>query len=93
MYATTLTVTDAVRHFSDYINRVNYKRESFVLCKGSKRVAELRPVPAARRLGDLPAVLKSLPHLSKNDAKDFIDDIEADRIKFSDKEMRDPWAS
>ncbi len=92
MYASTLTVTDAVRHFSDYINRVTYRRESFVLCKGNKLVAELRPVPCGRRLGDLPAVLHSLPHLSKNDAKGFIEDIKMAKDDLPSDEMRDPWA-
>jgi hypothetical protein len=30
MSANVVTVTEAVRHFSDYISRVVYRRESFV---------------------------------------------------------------
>lgn len=35
----TLTVTEVVRHFADYVNRVVYRRESFVLVRGNKPVA------------------------------------------------------
>ena len=54
MHTTTLSVTEMVRGFSDYVNRVMYRRERFILFKGSKPVAELRPVAyghAARRTG------------------------------------------
>ena len=72
MNTRTLTVTEAARHFSDYISRVAYRHESFVLCKGKKPVAELRPLPSGRRLGDLPALLRSLPALSQADATVFV---------------------
>ena len=93
MAAITLTVTEAVRHFSDYISRVAYRHESFVLCKGRKPVAELRPVPGGRRLGDLPGLLRSLPHLSEGDAAAFAEDVEASRHALATDELRDPWAS
>ena len=50
-----ITVTDAVRNFADFINRVVYRREEFVLERGGRRVAQLVPVPEGRRLGELPA--------------------------------------
>ena len=93
MAAITLTVTEAVRHFSDYVSRVAYRHESFVLCKGRKPVAELRPVPGGRRLGDLPDVLRSVPHLSKRDAMAFAKDVEASRKARANDALRDPWAS
>jgi hypothetical protein len=87
-----LTVTEAVRHFSDYIARVAYRREAFVLYKGRKAMAELRPLPLGRRLGDLPAILRSLPRLSDAEAEAFAKDIEAARSALAEGEMRDPWA-
>lgn len=93
MAAITLTVTEAARHFSDYVSRVSYRHESFVLCKGRKPVAELRPVPGGRRLGDLPGLLRSLPHLSKSDAASFAEDVESTRKALAAGEWRDPWAS
>ena len=64
MHTTTLSVTEMVRGFSDYVNRVAYRRERFILLKGRKPVAELRPVPTGRLLGELEDVLRSLPALN-----------------------------
>ncbi len=93
MNAKMLTVTEAVRHFADYVNRVVYRHETFVLCKGRKPVAELHPVPSGSRLRDLPAILRSLPRLSEKDAAAFLSDIEETRKGQSEQEARNPWAS
>jgi antitoxin (DNA-binding transcriptional repressor) of toxin-antitoxin stability system len=88
-----LTVTEVVRHFADYINRVAYRHESFVLLRGNRPVAELRPLPAGKRLGDLPALLASLPHLSPEEATAFDRDLAAAREALVGAEVRDPWQS
>jgi antitoxin (DNA-binding transcriptional repressor) of toxin-antitoxin stability system len=88
-----LTVTEVVRHFTDYINRVAYRRESFVLMRGNRPVAELRPLPAGKRLGDLPALLASLPHLSPAEAVAFDRDLVVARKALVGAEIRDPWQS
>jgi antitoxin (DNA-binding transcriptional repressor) of toxin-antitoxin stability system len=93
MSTKTLTVTEAVRHFSDYVNRVTYRHEAFVLRKGRKPVAELRPVPFGRRLGDLPEILRSLPHLTKPEATSFATDVHAARTALAATTLRDPWES
>ncbi len=93
MSTNVLTVTEAVRHFSDYICRVAYRRESFVLRKGNKPMAELRPLPSICRLGDLPSILRSVPRLSSGDATTFAEDIDAARTNLPDGKLRDPWAS
>jgi len=93
MHAKVLSVTEAVRHFSDYVNRVAYRREAFVLRRGGVELAELRPVPGGRRLGDLPRILASLPTLSASDAKRFSDDVDAARTSLRREGLRDPWAS
>ena len=36
----TRSVTEVARHFADYINRVVYRGERFVLMRGNKPVAE-----------------------------------------------------
>ena len=89
----TLTVTEVVRHFAEYVNRVAYRRESFVLVRGNKAIAELRPVPAGKRLGDLPALLAALPRLSVAEAGTFADDLEAAREELARTEASDPWRS
>ena len=74
----TLTIAEALRHFADYLDRVESRRESFVLVRGRRPVAELRPLPKGMRLGDLPRALASLPRL--DDADEFAADIEAARV-------------
>lgn len=86
-------VSEAVRSFADYINRVVYRGESFTLVRGNKPVAELSPVIAGRRLGDLPYLLASLPSLGGSGAREFADDIAAARSEISNASVRDPWAS
>lgn len=86
-----VTVTEVVRHFADYVNRVAYRRESFVLVRGTKPVAELRPLPSGKRLGDLPSLLASLPRLEDDD---FGRDIDAARSELAQHEGQvDPWLS
>ena len=93
MHTTTLTVTEMVRRFSDYVNRVAYRRERFILVKGRKPVAELRPLPAGRLLGELEAVLRSLPALSAADIESFAADIAEARAQLPHEGLRDPWQS
>ena len=93
LVAQTLTVTEVARHFAEYINRVSYRGESFVLLRGNKPVAELRPLPAGKKLSELPSLLASLPHLSPTEAEQLADDVEAARAELARAEVRDPWAS
>jgi len=89
----SLTVTEVVRHFADYVNRVVYRRESFILVRGNRPVAELRPLPAGKRLGDLLGLVDSLPHLSAGEADAFAADVETAREDLARTEVRDPWPS
>ena len=88
-----LSVTEVVRHFADYINRVVYRRESFVLVRGNKPIAELRPLPMGKRLAELPGLLASLPHLPASEAEAFAADLDAARDALEGGEVHDPWRS
>jgi antitoxin (DNA-binding transcriptional repressor) of toxin-antitoxin stability system len=88
-----VTVTEMARHFSDYLNRVSYAGERFLLVRGKKVLAELHPAPQGRRLGDLPALLKALPPLGPEDARGLARDVEAARKRLNRRPARDPWAS
>ncbi|MEX1187110.1 MAG: hypothetical protein WEA80_11015 [Gemmatimonadaceae bacterium] len=88
-----LFVSEAVRNFAEYINRVAYRGESFTLVRGNKPVAELSPVVAGRRLGDLPYLLAALPSLGDAEAKDFSADISAARSELAGAPIRDTWES
>jgi antitoxin (DNA-binding transcriptional repressor) of toxin-antitoxin stability system len=89
----TLTVTEVVRHFAEYVNRVAYRRESFVLVRGHKPIAELRPVPAGKGLAELPGLFAALPRLSAAEAAQFADDLDAARAELARTEANDPWRS
>jgi antitoxin (DNA-binding transcriptional repressor) of toxin-antitoxin stability system len=89
--AKTLTVTEMARSFADYINRVVYRRESFVLTRGNKPVAEIRPLPVGRKLSELPAILAALPHLTPEEAEAFGRDIDEAREELNRLEVKDPW--
>ncbi len=79
------------RHFSEYINRVVFRRERFVLLRGNRPVAELRPVHPGFPLAELPALFEALPHLSAEDAAAFEADVRASRKALDAKPLRDPW--
>lgn len=89
----TPSVTEVARNFADYINRVAFRGERFILMRGGRPVAELRPVPAGLRLGDLPALLASLPRLGPEEAAAFDADLAAARDEMASFPDRDPWAS
>jgi antitoxin (DNA-binding transcriptional repressor) of toxin-antitoxin stability system len=93
MMSQTLTVTEVARHFAEYINRVAYHGECFVLVRGNKPIAELRPVPAGKRLADLPALCATLPHLSPTEAAQLADDLTVAREALARAEVLDPWRS
>jgi antitoxin (DNA-binding transcriptional repressor) of toxin-antitoxin stability system len=88
-----LTVTEVVRHFAEYLNRVAYRRESFVLIRGNKAIAELRPLPTGKRLAELPGLFAALPRLSAAEAGQFADDLDAARAELGRMEANDPWRS
>jgi prevent-host-death family protein len=73
-----IKATDAVRAFSDILNSVKYRHESYTIIRGGKPAAALVPVeisPARKTLGELKAVVSNLPRLGK-DAESFLHDIE-----------------
>jgi hypothetical protein len=71
----SLSVTEVARRLVDYVNRVAVRGGRFALMRGGCAVAELRPVPISRRMGDLPQMLASLPHLGSEDAAAFEADL------------------
>ena len=89
--AKKISMSDASRNFSDFINRVAYKGERFVLVKGSKVMAELVPSISGRKLGDLPEIFAALPRLDPTD--NFEADLAQIRNDQNAGELRDPWAT
>ena len=75
----TMTVTEAARHFSEFINRVHYRGESAMLLKGGKPVAKVLPARKPRTGRDLAEIWGRLPHLNAEEAEAFQRDIEESR--------------
>jgi hypothetical protein len=69
------SVTDVARHFADYLNRVAFHGERFLLIRGKHAVAELRPVPPNVRVGDLATIFAAWPHLGETEAAAFAADL------------------
>lgn len=88
-----ITVTELARNLADTINRVVYRGERFVLLRGQRPVAELRPLPKAGRLGELPALMEALPGLGSDEAALLEADLEEARTDLDGSPQRDPWAS
>lgn len=56
-------------------------------------VAELSPVPTGTRLGDLPALLRSLPRLDGEEAESFEADVDRARRELGDHLPEGRWES
>ncbi len=89
---TTLTVTEMSRNFSEYMNRVIYRRESFVLTKRDKPFAEIRPLPRGITGEELLNIFNSGPRLSLEEAEAFGRDIDRAREELGTiADLADPW--
>ena len=74
-----ITATQAVRDFSELLNRIKFNGDHYIIERSGKPVALMEPVKEPKkekRLGELKSLLKELPRL--NDELDaFADDLEA----------------
>ena len=87
-----LTVTEMARGFADYINRVAYRGERFILTRGNKPVAEIRPLSRGITGAELIERLKSVPRLTPEEAEAFGRDIDEARKEMGTiADLRDPW--
>jgi len=65
----TINATDAAREFSEILNSVKYKRDSFTVMRGGKPTAAIVPVESTsnyRTLSDLRLIIKNLPRLGED---------------------------
>jgi len=71
-----ISATQAVRDFSEVLNAIKFKGVHYVIERGGKPVASMRPVEEktdVRTLGELKSLLKNLPRLGEE-----LDAFEAD---------------
>jgi len=71
---------------------VGNRRESFVLMRGNKPIAELRPLPTGKRLAELPGLFTALPRLSAAEAGHFADDLDEARAALVEEFLASPHA-
>ena len=72
-----ITVTDAVRNFSELLNGIRYRGERYTILKGGKPAATIAPAAGSvkeRKLSDLKDIMHNLPRL-EDDGKVFARDI------------------
>lgn len=61
-----ISATEAARSFSELMNRVRYRGESFIVERSGKPICEILPTRPARFSGaDLASLLRSIPHPDK----------------------------
>jgi antitoxin (DNA-binding transcriptional repressor) of toxin-antitoxin stability system len=90
--ATHITATEAVRNFSDILNRVRYRGESFSIERAGDTIAQLSPVSSATSVPLTGAMLLKLGPLPKTDS-DFADDLETVTRNQPVEVPKNPWES
>lgn len=69
-----ISATEASRNFSDLLNRIRYRGETFIVMRGGQPICELRPASPSLFTGtDLVTLLRSLPEVDTG----FLDAVEA----------------
>ena len=62
-----VSATEAARNFSELLNRVRYRGETFTVERGGESICELRPAAPPRFAGaDLVTLLRSLPEVDED---------------------------
>lgn len=88
-----ITATRAVRDFSEILNTIKFKGVHYVIERGGKPVASMKPIDEKidlKTLGELKALLKNLPRLDEElDA--FAADLEDIRKDQPIMTMGDVW--
>ena len=63
-----ITATQAVRDFSEILNKIKFKGEHYIIVRSGKPVAQMEPVREAKKaktLKELKSLLKELPRLDE----------------------------
>jgi len=62
----TVSATEAVRKFSEILNSIRYRGESYTIIRGGKPIASISPVEISSRkklLSEFKEMVKDIPHL------------------------------
>lgn len=86
--ARRVSATEAARNFSELMNRIRYRGETFVVTRGGDPICELRPVAATRFTGaDLVTLVRSLPEVDG----EYLDAVE-EAVRSQPALPDSPWA-
>jgi len=85
---THVSATEAVRTFSDLLNRIHYRAEEFIVERAGEPVCRMTPAGPAKRLSfrDLASLLREIP---KADA-DYASDVRR-ATRSQGRLPRSPW--
>ncbi len=84
---TRITATEAVRKFSEILNRVAYKGETFIVERGGQVVCEISPTRSKKFTGrDFAQMIKLVPRPDEQ----YFDDVE-ESIKNRQPVAPSPW--
>jgi antitoxin (DNA-binding transcriptional repressor) of toxin-antitoxin stability system len=86
----TITVTQAARNFSDFVNRVHYRGERTTLLRGGKPVVEVIPARQSRTGHELAARWRAIARLSADEAAAFEADLAESRRSLP--ALKSKWA-
>lgn len=83
-----ISATEAVRSFSDLLNRIRYRGEEFLIERGGEAVCRMTPATAPKRVigRELAVIVRELPHPDPGFAKDV-----EDAIKRQGRAPRSRW--
>lgn len=76
MTAQSISITEAARNFSDFVNRVAYRGERFFLVRGKRRVASLTPVGDVCSVLELERAFGDIPRMEATEAAAWLEDLE-----------------
>lgn len=88
-----ISATRAVRDFSEVLNTIKFKGIHYIIERGGKPVASMKPIDEKtdlKTLGELSALLKKLPRLNEelNAFSEDLEDIRKDQPPIA---MEDLW--
>ena len=89
----TVSATELGRNLAEYLNRVSYRGETFLVQRGGRPVAELRPAPRGIRGADFLARFRSLPRLTPDEVESLARDIDQARHELAELPVTSPWDS
>lgn len=88
---TEITATEAARNLSEYLNRVAYRGERFVIRRGKQLLAELAPPNRVITGAELADAWERMPHMTADEADAFARDVEEGTAWINSQPVISPW--